>query len=303
MDFEEVIDYLRMPYVGEKGVLDCIGMGSALYISSSPAYTRQVGGINAAVLGKQKSWNGYASSMNTVIPSDFRKASSAYYYKLSEQDREVDGPGNKREISLSYLNPEITPMQLPIILDIADVKSRSRINDYCKEDHPVLSAHLIDSLMFNPSIPGKLQSYITEKTYELKNDLMDMGGLPYNQDMGSSVSLMSLSYARLQHKTKCSKEDVKEVFEFWVDMTHNVSRELSTPATLEELYSLRRDENTLYKDLCNAFGTDVDVPVTEAKKATALSDHVFESALQKLNLKGYVLMMDNGRVIRILYKI
>lgn len=302
LDFEEVIDWLKMPYVGDKGVLDCIGMGSALYVSSAPPYSRHVGGINAAVLGKQKSWNGYTGSMNTVIPSDFRRASSDYYYKLSEQDRDI-GPEGKREVSLSCLNPAITPMQLPIILDIEDVKSKGRINEYCKEDYPVLSAHLIDSLLVNPSIPGKLEPYIAEKTYELKNDLMDMGGLPYNQDLGSAISLMGLAYARLQHRTECSKEDVKEVFEFWTDMTHNASRELSTPASLTELYSLRRDESTLYKDLCSAFGTDVDVPVMEAKKATALSEPAFEGALQKLNLKGYVLLMDNSMTIRILCKV
>ncbi len=299
MDFEEVIDYLKMPYVGDKGVLDCIGMGSALYISSAPPCTRQVGGINAAVLGKQKSWSGYIGSMNTVIPSDFRKVSSDYYYKLSDQDRAVE-PGPRREVSMSYLNPERTPMQLPVILDIESVKSRSKINEYCKEDYSLLNAHLIDSLLMNPSIPGDLDPYITEKTYELKNDLIDMGGLPYNQDLGSSISLMSLAYARLQHKMECSKEDVKEVFDFWVDMTHNTHRELSTPVSLTELYSLRRDEKTLYTDLCTAFGTDVDVHVEEAKKATALKESQFEAALEKLNLKGYVLLVGNYRTIRIL---
>lgn len=302
LDFEEVIDWFRMPYVGDKGVLDCIGMGSALYISSAPPYSRHVGGINAAVLGKQKSWNGYTGSMNTVIPTDFRRASSDYYYRISEQDRYI-GPEGKRELSLSCLNPTMTPMQLPIILDVEDVKSRSKINEYCKEDYPVLGAHLIDSLLVNPSIPGTLEPYIAEKTYELKNDLMDMGGLPYNQDLGSAISLMGLAYARLQHKTECSKEDIKEVFEFWADMTHNASRELSTPASLTELYSLRRDESTLYKDLCSAFGTDVDVPVPEAKKATALNEPAFEDALLKLNLKGYVLLMDNSTTIRVLCKV
>ncbi|WP_292464140.1 hypothetical protein [Methanolobus sp.] len=302
LDFEEVIDYLKMPYIGDKGVLDCIGMGSALYISSTPPCTRQVGGINAAVLGKQKNWNAYTSSMNAVIPSDFRRASSNYYYKLSEQDREFE-TGARREVSLSYLNPAVTPMQLPVILDIEDVKSKSKINAYCKEDYSVLNAHLLDTLLMNPSIPGDLDPYITEKTYELKNDLLDMGGLPYNQDLGSSISLMSLAYARLQHKTECSKDDVKEVFEFWVDMTHNASRELSTPVTLNELYSLRRSEKTLYTDLCNAFGTDVDVSLEEAKKATALKESQFEAALEKLNLKGYVLLMSNYQRIRILCKI
>jgi hypothetical protein len=302
MDFEEVIDYLKMPYVGDKGVLDCIGMGSALYISSTPPYMRHAGGINAAVLGKQKSWNAYTGSMNAVIPSDFRRASSDYYYRLSEQDREFE-TGTKREVSLSYLNPAVTPMQLPLILDIEDVKSRSNINAYCKEDYSVLNAHLLDTLLMNPSIPASLDPYIAEKTYELRNDLMDMGGLPYNQDLGSAISLMGLAYSRLQHKTECSKDDVKEVFDFWVDMTHNVSRELSTPVTLTELYSLRRAEKTLYTDLCVAFGTDVDVSVKEAKKATSLKDSQFETALEKLNLKGYVLLMGNYQTIRILCKI
>jgi hypothetical protein len=302
MDFEEVIDYLKMPYVGDKGVLDCIGMGSALYISSTPPYTRHVGGINAAVLGKQKSWNAYTGSMNAVIPSDFRRASSDYYYKLSEQDREFE-TGTRREVSLSYLNPAVTPMQLPLILDIEDVKSRSKINAYCKEDYSVLNAHLLDTLLMNPFIPVSLDPYITEKTYELRNDLIDMGGLPYNQDLGSAISLMSLAYSRLQHKTECSKDDVKEVFDFWVDMTHNVSRELSTPVTLTELYSLRRSEKTLYTDLCAAFGTDVDVSVEEAKKATSLKESQFEAALEKLNLKGYVLLMGNYEAIRILCKV
>ena len=77
----------------------------------------------------------------------------------------------------------------------------------------------------------------------------------------------------------------------------------TSPVTLNELYSLRRSEKTLYADLCNAFGTDVDVSLEEAKKATALKESQFEAALEKLNLKGYVLLMSNYQTIRILCKV
>lgn len=302
LDFEEVIDYLKMPYIGDAGVLECIGMGSALYISSTPPSDQRTGGINAAVLGKQKSWNAYSSSMNTIIPSDLRKLSSEYYYKISEQDQRFEA-GQKREVSLSYLNPKLTPMHLPVILDVDDVKGRRKLNELCQEDYPVLNAHLIDALMLQPRILEDIDAHIVEKTYELKNDLIEMGGLPYNQDLGSSISMMSLAYARLQHRTRCTKEDVNEVFDFWVEMTHNTSRELSTPVSPDELYGLKRYEKTLYTDICKAFGTDVDVTVKEAMQATALKEPDFWDALEKLNLKGYVLRRNNQQNIRILSKV
>jgi hypothetical protein len=302
LDFEEVIDYLQMPYVGDKGIIECIGLGSGIYINSTPPCGRKTGGINAAVLGKQKNWNGYTGSMNSVIPSDFKRMASDYFYRISEQDLPVE-LGNRREISLSYLNPEMTSMQIPVILDVDDVRSRKKLNEYCKEDYPVLNAYLIDSLLMNPSLPGNLDSYIVEKTYEFKNDVIDMGGLSYNQDLGSSLPLMSLAYARLQHKSECSKDDVKEVFEFSMDMIHWTSRELSTPLKPFERYTLKRDEETLYKDMCNAFGTDVNVSVEEAKNATVLNPFAFDDALKKLNSKGLVLFLNNYTNIRIFCKI
>jgi hypothetical protein len=114
---------------------------------------------------------------------------------------------------------------------------------------------------------------------------------------------MSLAYARLQHKSECSKDDVKEVFEFSMDMIHWTSRELSTPLKPFERYTLKRDEETLYKDMCNAFGTDVNVSVEEAKNATVLNPFAFDDALKKLNSKGLVLFLNNYTNIRIFCKI
>ncbi len=88
-----------------------------------------------------------------------------------------------------------------------------------------------------------------------------------------------------------------------MDMIHWTNRELPTPLKPSERYSLKRDEETLYKDLCNAFGTDVDVSVEEANKATVLNEFAFDDALQKLNIRGLVLLMNNYTTIRILCKI
>ena len=302
IDYEEVINYLQMPYKGDKDISKCIGLGSAMYINSTPPCGREIGGINAAVLGKQKIWNAYTGSMNSVIPSDFRKLSSDYFYRISDQDKVIDIE-QKREFSLSVLNPKITPMQIPLILDVDDVKSRKQLNKDCKEDYPVLNAYLIDSLLMKPSISGSLDGYIVEKTYEFKNDIIDMGGLSYNHDLGSSLPLMVLAYARLLHKTECSKDDLNEVFEFCMEMIHWTNRELSTPLYYFEQYSLKGDEETLYKDLCNAFGTDIEVSIEEAKKATVLNEFVFDDVLQKLSIKGLVLLINNYTKIRILCRI
>lgn len=296
LDPEEVIEYYKIPYVGDEDIVHDIGMTSALYSTSAPPFSDEVGGINAAVLGNKKHWDSYYSTMNSNIPSELMKYSSEYYFRIAKSEEMINLDG-KTEVSRSYFSTKKTPMQMPIILDIEEVKGRRKINELSKTDYPVIQANLIDSLLMHPLIPNSLYAYIKEKTYQLKTDFMHMGKVYYNQDFGSAIEKMALSYARFQSKLECSKKDIDYVYNLWNDMQSKTEVKNKNPLSFEELYGLKPLERTLYEEIFSAFGTDFEVSRTEVRQISRLRDFDLFDALDSLNYKGCLLKKSANTII------
>ena len=218
--------------------LEEVSLCSALFAVSSPPFSEETGGINAAIAGKKKQWSRFKSRMQ-IIPSEFKRPSSDIYYKISEQ---VNLPKLKsKEINLAFHNPEKIPMDIPVVLEV-DVQTKKDYNDAIDSLTPMVRGYLLDSLMIQPQIPENLSAHITEKVYEVINDVKSSGYIPYFQNLGTSIPKLTLSFSRLNTRITTGKNDINEVVDLWADMFYRAKKMVSTQHEVSRLYNRLDDK-------------------------------------------------------------
>jgi hypothetical protein len=295
----EVRDYFTIPYRGEEELVDAIALCSALYAVSSPPLPEEKGGVSAAILGKKKPWSGFKRSLQ-VIPSEFRKPGSPFFYRISEKEKM---PGNTRadEVSLAFLNPEQLPMHIPVVLDEVEVRSPARSALDMESLHPMVTAYILDSLILKPELPASLESCVTDSFHAIIEDVKGSGSAPYKQDFSSLVPRLGLSIGRYSAHQKLSREDVTRAVDLWSDMYYRAKRVVSTQYDVSRLYRLDDSSRKLYLDLIDAFALETPIPVQEVRDQLASSrdDSNFDEALDTLNRNG-LLIKPVRNVIKIL---
>ncbi len=234
-----------------------------------------------------------------IIPSEFKRPSSDIYYKISEQ---VDLPKLKsKEINLAFHNPEKIPMDIPVVLEV-DVQTKKDYNDAIDSLTPMVRGYLLDSLMIQPQIPENLSSHITEKVYEVINDVKSSGSIPYFQNLGTSIPKLTLSFSRLNTRITTGKNDINEVVDLWADMFYRAKKMVSTQHEVSRLYNRLDDKaRRLYIDLIDMFDYDVSVKIAEIPKiiSTFRRPSDYDDAIEILCNNG-LLLKPNNTTIRIL---
>jgi hypothetical protein len=296
---EEIRGYFTGPYHGEEEIVDSIALCSALYAVSSPPLTEEKGGMSAAVLGKRKPWSGFKRSLS-IIPGEFRKVSSPFYYRISEKEERVENT-RADEINLAYLNPEQVPMHIPVVLDEVEVRpARDYVLDM-ESLNPMVTAFVLDSLILKPEIPSSLESYLTDSFHAVIEDVKGSGSVPYKQDFSSLVPRLGLSIARYQTHLRLSKDDVRRAVDLWSDMYYRAKRAMSTQYEVSRLYRLDDASRKLYLSLTEAFALETPISIQEVREhVTSVKDvHEFDEALDTLNRNG-LLIRPGHNVIKIL---
>jgi len=283
---EEIHDYFTKPYLGEEEVVDGIALCSALYAVSSPPLSDEKGGVYAAVLGKNKPWLGFKKSLG-VIPREFMKATSPFYYTISNKEKKVENT-RAEEINLAYLNPEQLPMHIPVILEDVEVRSQKSYSLDMQSLNPMVTAFVLDSLMIKPEIPGSLESHVTDTFHAVLEEFKGSGWVPYKQDFSSLVPRLSRSFARYHAHLKLSKKDVSEAVDLWSDMYYRARKVVSTQYEVSRLYRLDDNSRKLYLDLVDSFGLEIPIPLQEVRThvTSFRNQWDFEEALDTLNRYG-----------------
>jgi len=280
----EIESFFSQQYRGEEENVKGIATCSALYAMSSPPNEFEAGGVNAALLGDRNGIAGFKRS----IPTDFRKISSPFFYKISSKE---SFPNFKptQEINLAYINPEKTPMHIPIPFS-AEITAPigSRLNMECIS--PIITGYLLDSLMIQPVIPESLESMILDISYDLINDIKEAGYIPYNQDFSSLIPRLSQSFARLQSHLMVGTQDIREVVNIWSDMVFEAHREMSTEHSVKQLYTLGGHSKKLYLDLLDIIGADNKMLITELIKLIKLDPDSLKESIEELNRCGLIII-------------
>jgi len=290
----EFQDFFKHPFIGDREYIEKMSFCFSLYAVSCPQITiSEKGGLNAAILGKDKQWSAFKKIMN-VIPREFRQISSNNFYKLLDRETIIN-PVDSTEVSLAYYNPSSMPVQIPAALDVEN-KPVSQYKDNLEYEIPMVRAHIIDALLFRPEIPNKLDSYVTNCVYDLVDEIKRSGYVPYNQNLGSAIPKLSSSFARLNFDIATTKEDITRGVDLWSDMFYHAKKVASTQLDISKLYSLSDNAKQLYIDLNLAYGVDVLIDNEDAKKNSKLHEWDLEEALMELDLKGAIFYPDNQHI-------
>jgi hypothetical protein len=298
LDPVEVTDFFRLPYIGEEEIVDEIAMCSAIYAVSSPPLPDQKGGINAAVLGRSKPWGGFKRNMD-IIPSDLKRESSDFFYRLSLQEEEY-ADIRSREVSLAFLNPEHVPMHIPLVLDV-EMKKLSNYRETHEVQKPLVTAFMLDALMIHPVVPDRLQGSMVNAMYDLVSDVKGSGSVPYAQDFSSLTSRLGASFARYNVRFNVQSNDIEKGISLWSDMFYRAKKMVSTQHPVTQLYRLSDEARRLYIDLNDVYGIENPIMVSEipAHVSSVKNLHDYEYALDDLNRQGLLIRL-NHRTIKLL---
>jgi hypothetical protein len=295
----ELMDFFKAPFIGDETYVQKAATCAVLSFLAAPPFADTIGGINTAVICKSKFWTPFERVMN-IIPKELTRPSSEYYYLISKTEREIHSTGNK-EVSLSFHNPEHTPMHIPLVMNTdSDFLNKKYSSTSVKENEhliPFVVSYLVDSILFKPDIPITHDKILTDCTYEIRNDIASAGYSPCNLDLGSILPKMSMAFSRLNSEMVVKSNYIKSSEELWLDMYYDAQKHYATPFHLEELFKLGDVERKLYVHLVDVFGIEHRTSETEfinSLKSIRMSKDQYDESIEILNRFGLVIRYPNN---------
>ena len=285
LDYEEIIEYFTYPLTGEDEVVEEIAGCSSLFAFSSPPIEDDIGGIKSAIFGKNYQWDLFRKPLK-VIPDDFRKTSSNYYYYISKLERNLRK--TEGEVNLAIFQPEKLVSDIPIYFE--GVKERKHLKDYYSlldQESGVITAYMLDSLLLKPQYTSKVEAMMHDAVYELREEYYSSGQRPYHQNVGDALPKLASSYARLRASPDIEPPDAKYATDLWLSMFRKAEKITSNPAKVSDLFQITGDARKVYYKLYDIFGADYWIPIIEAVEVTAMVPEDVEISIDALVEKGY----------------
>lgn len=292
MDYEEVIEYFTYPYDGEAECIEEIAACSALFSFSSPAAHDESGGIRSAVFGKKHQWDLFRRPFD-IIPQEFRKANSYYYYKFSQTEGRITK--TEGEINHAVLRPQELVTDIPVAMDRERRKSLSPdYRDILKEETAIVRGQLIDGLLITPQSTDAIEKAMQEAAYELREDYLSSGQRPFRQNISGAIPHLASSYARLRSSESIDKDGIRYVMDRWATMVKKTERIQSSPLKVNDAFSLTGDARVLYNRLYDVFGVDCPISYKEALQTSKMDPMDFRLSCESLEERGYCLIGTNA---------
>lgn len=286
MDYEEIVYYFTLPFRGEEETIEQIAKCSALYSLSSPPIADEVGGINAAILGKKTQWNTFKGSMK-VIPQDFFRPCSRYYYYISDQEKCTVKRGCE-EANRAIYRPDEYIMDIPLVMEEASLNQLSKdCRELINEERPIITSYILDALIIKPDPMNSVEKTIIDAVHTIREEYKRTGYSPYKQNLGDAIPKLTSSLARLQRASKTTQSDVKDVVELWLDMHWKANKIYSSPLKVAKRYDLLDTARKLYVELHDIYGLEFWIPLDEAVTRTTLHPEEFMVSLESLIFAGY----------------
>jgi hypothetical protein len=287
MNPEEYIDYFKIPFIAEPDYIEPLSFCLALCTMSSPEIgSNGKGGIDSGVLtGRKKHWDEYKKLMQ-VIPPDFKKTTSEYYFNQLNTEKKLN-PSRSKEVNLSISNPVDMAVHIPMALaESIEFRKLPQYKETLYYEAPLMRAKMLDALLFEPEKSEKVDKQLVNKIYELKDTFTNSSAISYSQDIGSAPSKLSSAFARLNFKDKMSKEDVNECTELWMDMFHYSLRVDSSNLTAPRKLELSPEAQKTYKELKDYFGIENSFPIEMIPSHVTINGWLIEETISEIKRKG-----------------
>ncbi|WP_209681601.1 hypothetical protein [Methanohalophilus levihalophilus] len=286
MDLEEYLDFFKTPFVATTDYLENISYSVAMYTASTPILgSNMKGGIDAAALTNEPRWSMFKNMMG-LIPREFNQTKSNNFYSYTKSKRQLN-PLFSSEVNVTYKNPDNISVHIPFTLD-TELKSADFYRDKFFDQAPLARGYMLDSLLYQPQIPKKLESHIEFKVQEMYEDFRQSEYASYNQELGSAVPKLASAVARLNFREKVEKEDVDTAFDTWGEMYNHSLFIQKMNLKTELLYRLSDDERIFYTDLKKAFGKENLIPMNQLLVSTAVPEWKFEAIVAQLSHAGLI---------------
>jgi len=289
---EEFLEFLSTPvknpnFYNIEDFRYCLGMCA---ISAPQITDLEKGGVNTVALDTHRDRQKWAAFKRIlgIVPQEFRQPSSKNFYKFLENSEEIY-PLNSREVNLSYFNVTDVPIHLPIPLNMA-FKTHGEYKQSFEEYLPVARAYMINSLLFQPYVPEKIEKRMENAMYFILDEISSRGDMPYYQDIGSVIPKLATSFARLNFKSWVTLNDLKSSTGLWsyvMDGSRHNTSELNKIST-DYLYRLSPEAEILLKEITELDDAGVPLLLSNVKSYTKLFDFTFDNALRKLKVNGSI---------------
>lgn len=284
---EEYINFFKIPFVSESDYIEPLSFCLALCtMSSSEIGSNGKGGIDSAVLTGQKNhWKEFKKLMQ-VIPPDFKKDTSEYYFNQLDTERKLN-PSRSKEVNLSISNPESLSVHIPMALvDSIEFKTSSSYKERINDETQLIRRKMLDALIFEPIKSEKIDKHLVNKIHEIRDTFVDAKAVNYSQDIGNAPSKLTSAFARLNFKEKISTEYVDECTELWMDLFHYSSRINIPNLSRSKKFKLSAEAQRTYDELKDSFGINEPIQINKVPEYVTVNHWLVEDAINELKRKG-----------------
>jgi hypothetical protein len=296
---DEYTEFFGEPFKGnEKTDIDELAFNMALSSVSSPMIgANGKGGIDTGIFGKKEVWAPFKDVMS-LIPSDFRKVKSKYYYEQAEKDISSN-PVKSKEVNLSMLRPESTAIHIPMLID-GEVRSKKQYKENVLYQVPWMRAYMLDTLLFEPEPSSKkVDKIMVDMLHSILNEVSSTKSMAYNLDIGSTASKLSSAFARLKLSDVFTEADVIECGERWMESYKHSMRIETTGMDIEHMFKMTGDEFRLFQELKEKYGLEEIIPMSVLRDIQTVDVWLIEDAFNGLRKKGALICPKENENIKL----
>jgi len=205
-----------------------------------------MGGVDTAVLGRKYLWDHFRNTMK-VLPSEFFKPSSRYYYLITDSEKRIS-KNNSEEASQAIYYPKETAVHIPIVIENVSLKMKAReFQEYLAEERRLIIPYIMESLFLKPNVEN-VRERIVDAIDEMKAYFEKKGRAPYIQNLGSAATTLSASTARLYSHEKVQSQDINNTVDLWKEAYNRAVYIFGSPLSPEKRRELRLTLSSI-KDL------------------------------------------------------
>ena len=287
--------FFEFPFKGDKDSIEQLSECCSLYVLSSPPIAHITGGVNTAVLGRKYLWDHFRNAMK-VLPSEFFRASSRYYYLMTDSEKRTLR-SDSEEISQAIYYPKETAVHIPIVIENVSLKMKAReFQEYVAEERKLMIPYVMESLYLKPNVEN-VRERIVDAIDEMKAHFEKKGRASYIQNLGSAATTLSASTARLYSHKSVRSQDIDYTVDLWKEAYNRAVYIFGSPLSPEKRIRYTDDASQLYDELYGAFGLDSWVPIRECLKVTKVDPIDFELALDSLEISGSLVRVNSNIMI------
>jgi hypothetical protein len=287
--------FFEYPFKGDKDSIEQLSECCSLYALSSPPIAHTTGGVDTAVLGRKYLWDHFRNTMK-VLPPEFFKASSRYYYLIADSEERIL-KSNSEETSQAIYYPTETAVHIPIVIENVSLKMRAReFQEYVAEERKLMIPYIMESLFLKPDVEN-VREKIIDAIDDMKAHFEKKGRAPYIQNLGGAATTLSASTARLYSHKRVQSQDIDNTVDLWKEAYNRAVYIFGSPLSPEKRNRYTDDASQLYDELYGAFGLDSWVPIRECLKVTKVDPIDFELALDSLEISGSLVRVNSNIMI------